>query len=134
MGAFRPHRLVPIAGDLAMYRIVLLLALFAGGCATAAAPIPHYARDELVSVRHNEATDSTLLIYRDPALGQLRHVLRRHGLFELALTFEADGGIALTERGAAARALTPEEAGRVVGRIRVLMAPPAARTNGRSTI
>lgn len=117
-----------------MYRIGLLLALFAGGCATTASPIPHYERDELVSVRHNEATDSTLLIYRDPALGQLRHVLRRHGLFELALTFQADGGIALTERGVGVRALTPEEAGHIVGRIRVLMAPPAARTHDRSTI
>ena len=79
-----------------------------------------YESDELIEVQHNRNSDCTLLIYRDP-MGQLRHVFRRHGIFEFGLTFRADGGITLKERGRMERDIEAMEASQVTQRINTLM-------------
>ena len=65
---------------------------------TATQALDSYERDELVSIKHNPKTDCTLLTYRDP-LGQTRHVFRKHGVYELGLTYTLAGDIILKERG-----------------------------------
>ena len=79
-----------------------------------------YESDELIEVKHNTNTDCTLLVYRDP-MGQLRHVFRRHGIFEFGLTFRMDGGITLKERGRGERDIEAMEASRVTQRINAMM-------------
>ena len=79
-----------------------------------------YESDELVAVRHNQNSDCTLLIYRDP-MGQTRHVFRKHGVFEFGLTFRPDGGISLKERGRSERDIEAIEASRVTKRINSML-------------
>lgn len=100
---------------------VLLLALpfLLGACATTDA-LTSYESDELVAVKHNQHTDCTLLIYRDP-LGQTRHVFRKHGVFEFGLTFTLEGDIILKERGRGEREIQAFEASRVTNRINHLL-------------
>ena len=105
-----------------MKRLAVLLALtpfLLGACASVES-LSAYENDELVAVRHNQNTDCTLLIYRDP-MGQTRHVFRKHGVFEFGLTFRPDGGISLKERGRSARDIEAVEASRVTQRINTLM-------------
>ena len=102
--------------------LTVLLALvpcLISACTTAAPP-DAYQRDELVAVRHNSETDCTLLIYRDPS-GQTLHIFRRHGVFELRLTFLHGGGFELIERGTQARVIADDEAHRVTKRINEML-------------
>ena len=98
-----------------------------------------YESDELVAVRHNQNSDCTLLIYRDP-MGQTRHVFRKHGVFEFGLTFRPDGGISLKERGRSERDIEAIEASRVTKRINSLLSvqkegqSPERLSNSNSTI
>lgn len=87
---------------------------------TSNALLTSYESDELVSVRHNQNTSCTLLIYRDP-LGQTRHVFRRYGIFEFGLTFTHEGGIMLKERGRHERPIEAIEANRVTRHINTLL-------------
>ena len=99
-------------------RLVILLALapcLFGACASPEI-LNSYERDELIAVKHNSKTDCTLLIYRDPR-GQTHHVFRKHGVYELSLTFTPEGGFALHERGGRARVIEATEAHRVTKRI-----------------
>ncbi len=102
----------------AMKRLTVLLTLLPCLlCACATTDVLNtYERDELIAVQHNTTNDYTLLIYRDP-LGQRRHVLRRHGVFELALTYTLNGEVALRERGCPPRVLEAIEAHRVTRHI-----------------
>ncbi len=77
--------------------LLVLLPVLLGACKVTET-LTTYESDELVAVKHNQDTDCTLLIYRDP-LGQTRHVFRKHGVFEFGLTFTLEGGIYLKERG-----------------------------------
>ena len=99
--------------------LLVLTPLLLGAC-TSLEAISAYENDELVAVRHNQTTDCTLLIYRDP-MGQTRHVFRKHGIFEFGLTFHTDGGISLKERGRDVRDIEAVEASRVTERINTLM-------------
>lgn len=99
--------------------LALCLAALLGAC-TGPAALNAYERDQLVSVRHNSQNEYTLIVYRDP-LGQMRHVLRRHGIFELSLTHTRAGIVDLKERGQAARSLTPDEVTRLTARINDLL-------------
>ena len=98
-----------------------------------------YESDELLAVRHNQNSDCTLLIYRDP-MGQTRHVFRKHGIFEFGLTFRPDGGISLKERGRSERDIEAIEASRVTQRINTMLSVqkegqgPERLSNSRSTI
>lgn len=105
-----------------MKRIALHLALMScllSGCVTLES-LNAYESDELIAVKHNQNSDCTLLIYRDP-LGQTRHVFRRHGVFELGLVFRPDGGVTLKERGRQERDIEAIEASRVTSRINTMM-------------
>ena len=99
--------------------LFILLPVLLGAC-TAMEPLASYERDELVAVKHNQDTDCTLLINRDP-LGQTRHVFRKHGIFEFGLTFTLEGGIYLKERGRGEREIEAIEASRVTNRINNLL-------------
>ncbi len=104
-----------------MKRLVVFLALMPcllGACVTT--EVVSFERDELVAVQHNTKNDYTLLIYRDP-LGQTRHVLRRHGIFELVLTYLSSGEIALRERGCPQRKIEALEAHRLTRHINNLL-------------
>ena len=102
------------------YAILLtLLPVLLGAC-TAMEPLTAYESDELVAVKHNQDTDCTLLIYRDP-FGQTRHVFRKHGVFEFGLTFTLEGGIYLKERGRGEREIEAIEASRVTNHINNLL-------------
>ncbi len=87
---------------------------------TAPRLVDSYERDELLAVQHNQQTDCTLLIYRDP-LGQVHHIFRRHGVFEFALTFTRDGGFAFRERGGVPRSILAEEAHRLTQHVAALL-------------
>ncbi len=97
----------------------ILLPVLLGAC-TAMEPLTAYESDELVAVKHNQDTDCTLLIYRDP-LGQTRHVFRKHGVFEFGLTYTLEGGIHLKERGRAERDIEAIEASRITNHINKLL-------------
>ena len=112
---------------------LLMLPCLLGACTATTLVVNTYERDELVAVKHNPQSDCTLLIYRDP-LGQTRHVFRKHGIFELALTFRLDGDIELTERGTQPRAVTAAEAGRVTQRILEFMQVEDDQISSLSTI
>ena len=99
--------------------LLILLPVLLGAC-TASESLTSYESDELVAVKHNQTTDCTLLIYRDP-LGQTRHVFRKHGIFEFGLTFTLEGGIYLKERGRGEREIEAIEASRVTNRINNLL-------------
>jgi len=101
--------------------LILLVLMPCLLCAcTSTASLTSYESDELVSVRHNQNTSCTLLIYRDP-LGQTRHVFRRYGIFEFGLTFTHEGGIMLKERGRQERLIEAVEANRVTRHINTLL-------------
>ena len=105
-----------------MKRFTVLLALLPvllGAC-TVTETLTTYESDELVAVKHNQDTDCTLLIYRDP-LGQTRHVFRKHGVFEFGLIFTLEGGIYLKERGRGEREIEAVEASRVTNHINNLL-------------
>ena len=117
------------------YLLVLMPCLL---CACASVDtLTSYESDELIEVKHNNNTDCTLLVYRDP-MGQMRHVFRRHGIFEFGLTFRMDGGITLKERGRIERDIEAIEASRVTQRINTLMSvqkePPRAERLSNSSI
>ena len=99
--------------------LLILLPVLLGAC-TASGTLITYESDELVAVKHNQDTDCTLLIYRDP-LGQTRHVFRKHGVFEFGLTFTLEGGIYLKERGRGEREIEAVEASRVTNHINNLL-------------
>lgn len=99
--------------------LLVLLPCLLCACTTVES-LTTYESDELIEVKHNNNSDCTLLIYRDP-LGQLRHVFRRHGIFEFGLTFKMDGGIALKERGRLERDIEAMEASQVTQRINTMM-------------
>lgn len=108
--------------------LLLLLPVLLGAC-TAAESLTSYESDDLVAVKHNQNTDCTLLIYKDP-LGRTRHVFRKHGVFEFGLTFTLEGDIYLKERGRGEREIEAIEASRVTDRINTLLnveRPQAAR-------
>ena len=73
-----------------------------------------------MSVQHNDYNDYILLVYRDP-LGQTRHVLRRHGVTEVVLTYTIEGKIKLKARGKKERLIQPLEAGHITQRINGLL-------------
>ena len=73
-----------------------------------------------MAVQHNEYNDYILLVYRDP-LGQTRHVLRRHGVTEMVLTYTIEGRIILKARGKKEREIKPTEAGHITQRINGLL-------------
>ena len=98
--------------------LFILLPVLLGACT--ATEFLTYESDELVAVKHNQDTDCTLLIYRDP-LGQTRHVFRKHGVFEFGLTFTLEGGIYLKERGRREREIEAIEASRVTNHINDLL-------------
>ena len=105
-----------------MKRIVMLLVLMPcllGACISVD-PLTAYESDELVAVKHNQNSDCTLLIYRNP-MGQTRHVFRKHGVFEFGLVFWPDGGISLKERGRLERDIEAFEASRVTQRINSML-------------
>ena len=105
-----------------MKRILILLALMPcllGAC-TSVESMVAYESDELIAVKHNQNSDCTLLIYRDP-MGQTRHIFRKHGVFEFGLVFRPDGGISLKERGRMERDIEAVEASRVTKRINTMM-------------
>ena len=95
--------------------LFILLPVLLGAC-TATEPLTSYERDELVAVKHNPKTNCTLLIYRDP-LGQTRHVFRKHGVYELGLTYTLAGDILLKERGHHERRIEAIELSRVTQHI-----------------
>ncbi len=99
--------------------LLILLPVLLGAC-TATEPLRAYESDELVAVKHNQDTDCTLLIYRDP-FGQTRHIFRKHGVFEFGLTFTLEGGIYLKERGRGEREIEAIEASRVTNHINNLL-------------
>ncbi len=99
--------------------LLILLPVLLGAC-TVTETLTTYERDELVAVKHNQDTDCTLLIYRDP-LGQTRHVFRKHGIFEFGLIFTLEGGIYLKERGRGERQIEAVEASRVTNHINNLL-------------
>ena len=106
-----------------MKRLALLLILtplLLGACTSTESLVNVYESDELISVRHNQNSDCTLLVYRDP-IGQTRHVFRKHGVFEFGLTFKIDGGIVLKERGRTERSIEAVEASRVTQRMNTLL-------------
>ena len=101
-----------------MKRILILFALLPcllGAC-TSVETMVAYESDELVAVKHNQNSDCTLLIYRNP-MGQTRHVFRKHGVFEFGLVFWPDGAISLKERGRIERDIEAIEASQVTQRI-----------------
>jgi len=83
---------------------------------TATQALDSYERDELLSIKHNPKTDCTLLTYRDP-LGQTRHVFRKHGVYELGLTYTLAGNTMLKERGHHERRIEAIELSRVTQHI-----------------
>ncbi len=87
---------------------LLLLPCLMCAC-TSTGVLNPYENDELVAVHHNQQTDCTLMIYRDP-MGQTRHIFRKHGVFELGLTFTLDGSFVLKERGRPERTIESTEA------------------------
>ena len=99
--------------------LLVLLPVLLGAC-TVTETLTTYESDELVAVKHNQDTDCTLLIYRDP-LGQTRHVFRKHGVFEFGLIFTLEGGIYLKERGRGEREIEAVEASRVTNHINNLL-------------
>lgn len=113
--------------------LLLLLPCLLGACTATPEIVNPYERDELVAVKHNPQSDCTLLIYRDP-LGQTRHIFRKHGVFELGLTFQLDGRFELTERGTRPRVITAEEAGLVTQRILEFMNVEDEQISSLSTI
>lgn len=100
--------------------LLLSLSLLLGACAAPAMLSTEYERDQLISVRHNAENEYTLLTYRD-ALGQMRHVLRRHGIFELSMTHTHAGTVDLKERGQAVRSLSADEATQLMARVNELL-------------
>ncbi len=98
--------------------LLILLPVLLGACTVT--ELTTYESDELVAVKHNQDTDCTLLIYRDP-LGQTRHVFRKHGVFEFGLIFTLEGDIYLKERGRGERAIEAVEASRVTDHINNLL-------------
>ncbi len=102
------------------YAVLLLLLPFLLGACTATEALTSYEIDELVSIKHYQNTDCTLLIYRDP-LGQTRHIFRKHGVFEFGLTFTLEGGIYLKERGRGEREIEAIEASRITSHINKLL-------------
>ena len=111
---------------------VFVLSCFLGGCATSSPvrspkPAHSYENDDLISMRHNENTDYTVLVYRD-SLGQLRQVVRKQGVCEMVITYTVTGDILLKERGEDPRRLQPSEADVLSHRIKTLLRrKPAAR-------
>lgn len=105
-----------------MKRIAVLFALvpFLLGACTSTQVHSDFESDELIAVQHNQNTDCTLLTYRDP-LGQTRHVFRKHGVFELGLTYTLAGEIVLKERGRNERRIEAIEANLVTQRINSLL-------------
>ena len=104
-----------------MKRLSVLFVFLAAlsGCSHQAKTLINYERDELVSVQHNTENMVTLLTYRDP-LGQTRHVLRRNGVFELALTYTMVGKVELKQRGGEEREIDSIEASAVTNHINLL--------------
>ena len=105
--------------------IVILLS----GCASVE-PTNYYESEDLLGVQHNEYNDYSLLVYRD-TLGQTRHVLRRHGVTEIVLTYTIEGKIKLKARGKRERFIEPTEAGHITQRINGLL---KARYGNNATI
>lgn len=105
-----------------MKRLGLLLSiiLLLSACASPQRLSTEYERDQLISVRHNAENEYTLLTYRD-ALGQMRHVLRRHGIFELSMTHTHAGTVDLKERGQAVRSINAAEVTRLTARLNELL-------------
>ena len=82
----------------------LVLALvFLSGCARTA---ELHELDDLLTIAHNEVTDYTLLVYRNPN-GTIRRVLRRKGVCEMMLIETMAGDYYLKERGETVRKLEP---------------------------
>ncbi|MGI9175492.1 MAG: hypothetical protein ACR2GR_09275 [Rhodothermales bacterium] len=107
------------------YVFALVLSCFLGGCATSSPtlsqrPVHSYENDDLVSMRHNQNTDYTVLVYRD-SLGQLRQVVRKQGVCEMVITYTVTGDILLKERGEGPRRLQPSEADVLSHRIKTLL-------------
>ncbi len=99
---------------------ILVFSLFAcAGCATVE-NTNYFEAEDLMAVQHNDFNDYLLLVYRDP-LGQTRHVLRRHGVTEMVLTYTIEGRIKLKTRGKRERFIKAIEAGHITQRINGLL-------------
>ena len=106
-----------------------LLFLCASGCASTE-ETNYFEAEDLMAVQHNDYNDYLLLVYRDP-LGQTRHVLRRHGVTEIVLTYTIEGEIKLKARGKKERLIKPLEAGHITQRINGLL---NAREDGAAVV
>lgn len=109
----------PVAAMKRYCAFFILLPFLLGAC-TPSARLAAYESEELIAVRHNQETDCTLLIYRDPT-GDTRHVFRKHGVFELGILYTMQGEILLKERGRTQRTIEALEADRVTRRINDLL-------------
>ena len=99
--------------------LLVLMPLLLAACMSSEG-LTVYESDELVAVKHNQHSDCTLLIYRDP-MGQSRHVFRKHGVFEFGILYTLEGEILLKERGRQERSIKAFEADRVTKRINSLL-------------
>lgn len=87
----------------------LACVLLFSACTSSRSTMMSYERDELVSMHFNKTNDYTLLVYRD-GIGQVRHVLRRSGVFEMLVTYTFTGEVKLLVRGQKERILKSYEA------------------------
>ena len=71
-------------------------------------------------MRHNQNTDYTVLVYRDPR-GQLRQVVRKQGVCEMIITYTVTGDILLKTRDEDLRRLQPHEADALAQEIKTLL-------------
>ena len=118
-----------------MKRLVVLFALLPcllGAC-TSTQVHSDFESDELLAIQHNQTTDCTLLVYRD-AMGQTRHVFRKHGIFELGLRYTLVGDILLKERGHKERRIEAIEAIRVTKHINSQLQLTQAKSERLSSI
>lgn len=110
----------------------LACALLLSACTSSRSTMMSYERDELVSVHFNKSNDYTLLIYRD-GIGQVRHVLRRSGVFEMVVTYTFTGDVKLLIRGQKERTLQSYEAQEITSYVNEIIhaesAPPPQVTS-----
>ena len=105
-----------------MTKLIALLAtliMLFNGCKSVEVPT-YFESEDLMAVQHNGYNDYSLLVYRD-ALGQTRHVLRRHGITEMVITYTIEGSIKLKPRGKRERLIKAPEAGQITQRINSLL-------------
>lgn len=99
--------------------LVAISLLLCTGCKSVE-QVNYFEAEDLMAVQHNDYNDYILLVYRDP-LGQTRHVLRRHGITEMVLTYTIEGKIKLKARGKKERVIQALEAGHITQRINGLL-------------